>query len=395
MAKTSIPGYTVKRLLGKGGMAHVYLAEQEVLERQVALKVMSKSVNEDPTFGKRFLSEAKIASRLVHPNIVTVYDMGVHEDAYYISMQYIEGHDLKKMRSELSISAKILAIKDIAKALSYAGGKGVVHRDIKPENIMLHRNDGRAVLTDFGIAKAAESDQSVTQTGMAIGTPHYMSPEQAKGKQVDPRSDIYSLGVVFYYLLTGRVPYDADSAVSIGIMHISNPVPVLPSGYEHLQSLLDRMMAKKPDERYQSAEEVVNALDAVDINILEHAVDFAKTNLQEGSPDCTTVSSDLSDPNGFDAEVDNSAQISELIETEDHVFGRRRSILGWMFICIFGSTAILAAFYYVQPEFAKPWLVKLQPYLISAWNFIDSLAVKVGIDLSPLENKLVQLFSLK
>lgn len=248
-----IPGYRIERVLGKGGMATVYLAVQAIFERPVALKVMAKSLAENPDFGQRFFREARIVSQLVHPNIVTVYDVGVFEDAYYLSMEYINGTDLKHACHHLSPQQKIQVIEDIARALEFSGAKGYVHRDIKPENIMVEALDLRAVLMDFGIARAGEGDISVTQTGIAIGTPHYMSPEQAKGLAVDCRSDLYSLGVVFFWLLTGRVPYDGDSAVAIGIKHIVEPVPLLPEAYSAAQPVIDALMAKLPQDRYGSA----------------------------------------------------------------------------------------------------------------------------------------------
>lgn len=264
-----IPGYKIVRAVGRGGMATVYLAEQEIFEREVALKVMSKSFAEDPSFGHRFFREAKIVSRLVHPNIVTVHDVGEHDGHYYLSMEYIDGGDLKLARKRLTFRQKITAIKDIAKALQYAATKGYVHRDIKPENIMFCISDGRAVLTDFGIARAAEAELSVTQTGVAIGTPHYMSPEQAKGQMVDGRADIYSLGVVLYLLLAGKVPYDAESAVAIGIKHITDPIPLLPVALNSMQPIIDKMMAKSPDKRFQNAASLITALDNLDMELLE------------------------------------------------------------------------------------------------------------------------------
>lgn len=288
----NLPGYKILRTLGKGGMATVYLAEQEIFEREVALKVMSKSLAEDPSFGQRFMREAKIVSQLVHPNIVTVHDVGVHDGCYYLSMQVIDGLDLKQSRRSLSLRQKITAIRDIAKALEYAGSKGYVHRDIKPENILFHTSDGRAVLTDFGIARAAESDLTMTQTGTAIGTPHYMSPEQAKGLAVDHRADLYSLGVVLYLLLANRLPFDAESAVAIGIKHITQAIPLLPPDYNRLQPLIDRLMAKKVEDRFQSAKEVIEALDDLDLPVLEHAermaADAIALRAEPGDPDAPT-----------------------------------------------------------------------------------------------------------
>lgn len=263
-----IPGYKIIDTLGEGGMATVYLAIQESFEREVALKVMSSSLLKDPSFGERFLREARIVSRLVHPNIVTVYDVGVHEGNHYLSMEYVPGEDLKERRYELDLVQALGVVKDVARALDYAGRKGYVHRDVKPENIMLHAEDSRAVLMDFGIARATDVASGMTQTGTTMGTPHYMSPEQAKGAKVDPRSDIYSLGVVLFELVAGFVPYDADSAVAVGIMHVSDAVPRLAPHLAIFQPIIDRALAKKPDERYQLASEMIadlNALAAEDI----------------------------------------------------------------------------------------------------------------------------------
>lgn len=262
--QVQIPGYQIKEVLGKGGMATVYLAVQEIFEREVALKVMSPSLAEDPSFGQRFLREARIVSQLVHPNIVTVFDVGVHNDLYYLSMEYIAGPDLKQACTQLTLPQKLNIIEDVASALDFAGSKGYIHRDIKPENILLRDGSGRAVLMDFGIARAAETDLCVTQTGTSLGTPHYMSPEQAKGQAVDHRSDLYSLGVVLYFLLMEQVPFHADSAIAIGIKHITEPVPVLPGYLYLLNPFIAKLMAKQPAQRYQQASDFIADLKRLD-----------------------------------------------------------------------------------------------------------------------------------
>lgn len=258
-----IPGYRILRTLGKGGMASVFLAIQESFEREVALKVMSPELSSDESFGERFLREAKIVSRLVHPNIVTVFDVGIYNGYYFLSMEYVPGQDLTHKRHELTLCENLQVIKDVARALDFAGRKGYVHRDVKPENIMFHEESGRPVLMDFGIARPSDISSGMTQTGMAIGTPHYMSPEQAKGLPVDSRADLYSLGVVLYLLLTGRVPYDADSAVVVGIMHVSDDIPKLPNFLSIFQSIIEKVLAKNPANRYQAGVELIADLDSL------------------------------------------------------------------------------------------------------------------------------------
>lgn len=341
-----VPGYKIIRTLGRGGMATVYLAEQEIFERQVALKVMSKALAEDESFGKRFFREAKIVSQLVHPNIVTVHDVGVHAGYYYLSMEYIDGSDLKQLRGELSLRQKIQAVIDIAKALEYAGAKGYVHRDIKPENIMFYQSDGRAVLTDFGIARAAETDTSMTQTGTAIGTPHYMSPEQAKGKAVDPRSDLYSLGVVFFLLLTGHVPYDAESAVAIGIKHITEPVPLLPDGMDALQPIIDTLLAKKPEARYQDAREFIEDLSRIDLRLLEKQVQYARAELFNESV------TDLPTQQVVAAEA---STISVVYDSQDTIINDRGGFLSWFLGLLIFTSLAAWVLYYQKPEWVVPW----------------------------------------
>jgi serine/threonine-protein kinase PpkA len=256
-----IPGYRLLRQLGRGGMATVYLAIQESVDREVALKVMSPALLVDPTFGERFLREAQIAARLHHRHVVGIHDLGRSGDHHYIAMEYVGGGPiLPRDGSAREVALALRVTREIAGALNYAQEKGFVHRDVKPDNILL-RADGSSVLTDFGIARAFDPALRMTKTGAIVGTPHYMSPEQARGKLIDGRSDLYALGIVLYETLVGRVPYHADDSLAIGIMHITEPVPELPQRFAALQPLIDRLLAKQPEDRYQTGSEVAAAIE--------------------------------------------------------------------------------------------------------------------------------------
>jgi len=252
-----IPGYRFVKELGRGGMADVYLAVQENLNRMVAVKILIPSVFRDSLFQKRFRREAQTLSKLVHPNIITIYDVGRKGDTYYIVMEYLQ-ESLKERIKTLkrrSPDESLLIIRQVAGALFYAHREGFIHRDIKPDNIMF-RKDGTPVLLDFGIARPIKAATKLTKTGMSVGTPNYISPEQAKGETIDGRSDFYSLGVVLFEMLTGRVPYDAENTLGVVLKHIDAPVPRLPSALRAYQHLIDRLMAKEARRRLRSEEEL-------------------------------------------------------------------------------------------------------------------------------------------
>lgn len=260
-----VKGYKILHELGSGGMATVYLAEQELLQRQVALKIMAPALAADRVFKERFLVEARIVARLAHPNIIAVYDIGFDQHAGYIAMEYLPGGSLReRLQNGLPPLAVLGILRALAQALSAAHAQGFVHRDIKPQNV-LFRSDGSPVLTDFGIAKVltegSVGDIRMTQTGMTLGTAAYMSPEQAQANPLDGRSDLYSLGVMFYEMLTGCLPYEGTDALNTALKHLTEPVPLLPQGFQQFQPLLNRMMAKNPNQRFASADALVQAID--------------------------------------------------------------------------------------------------------------------------------------
>ncbi len=260
-----IPGYRLKSEIGRGGMANVYLAVQESFDRPVAIKVMNPALAADPTFSKRFIREAKLMAQLSHPHIVPVFDIGAHGNLHYMAMEHIAGGTLKqrlKDGMEMDDAAIERIVMEVAAALDHAGEQDIIHRDVKPDNIMF-RADGSAVLMDFGIARPIQGDDAMTQMGTIVGTPKYMSPEQHRGKGVDARADLYSLGVVLFEMLAGRPPYTGEDAMSIGIKHISEPIPLLPGEKRRWQPLVKKLMAKDPEQRFQRGNEVIAALKAL------------------------------------------------------------------------------------------------------------------------------------
>jgi serine/threonine protein kinase len=263
----AIPGYRTLRELGAGGMATVHLAIQESFDREVALKIMSPMFNVDPSFATRFVREARIISQIHHASIVPVHDVGEYRRHQYLSMEYLPGGDLKHRLQQHGPNPKLAltVCRAISSALELAHKKGFVHRDIKPENI-LFREDGTPVLTDFGIARAIDSGTSLTRVGTLVGTPAYMSPEQIKGLELDGRSDLYSLGIVLFEMLTGSQPFRADSTLSLALKHITEDLPPLPAGVAQFQSVLDRLTARERDNRFTSGADVLEALNRFDAN---------------------------------------------------------------------------------------------------------------------------------
>ncbi len=256
-----IPGYQIERLIAEGGMASVYLALQESLGRQVALKVLKKF--DCPEHATRFLYEGRIIASLNHRNIITIHDIGVIGDRHYIAMEYLEGGSLTDRIAEGMQPPDILDLLErIGECLDFLHRNGIIHRDVKPGNILFH-TDGTPKLTDFGIAKQLDDDQDLTMDGSAVGSPYYLSPEQAEGRTLDGRSDIYGLGIIFHQILTGRRPYAENSPIETILAHLTQPIPVLPDEFSAYQGLLERMIAKDPDDRVASARDLVDLVQDV------------------------------------------------------------------------------------------------------------------------------------
>ncbi|HMF36892.1 MAG TPA: protein kinase [Isosphaeraceae bacterium] len=261
---TTLGDFEVKRLLGRGGMGQVYLATQTSLNRPVALKVLHPHYLSKPIYLTRFEAEATAVAKLNHPNIVHVYTLGYVDQVRFIAMEYVEGTNLREYinkKGALDLPLALSIMRQAGQAIGAAGEVGLVHRDIKPENLLLTRK-GRAKVADFGLCRDLGADRlHVTQPGTTMGTPLYMSPEQAQGKPLDHRSDLYSLGVTFYHMLSGEPPFRADSAVAVALKHVSElPVSLRvrrPDIPIELERLVLKLMAKSPADRYQSAAEML------------------------------------------------------------------------------------------------------------------------------------------
>jgi serine/threonine-protein kinase len=280
--------YKVIRKLGTGGMANVYLAEDQELGRRVAIKLLDERHAQDEQFVERFRREAESAAGLSHPNVVSIYDRGEAEGTYYIAMEYLEGKTLKELlvsRGPTPVRVAIDYARQILSALEFAHRAGIVHRDIKPHNVVV-APDGRLKVTDFGIARSGSSQ--MTEAGSIIGTAQYLSPEQAQGKPVHPSSDLYSVGVVLYEMLTGTVPFTGETALEIAMKHL-NTVPEPPSAKRpeishELDSIVLRALAKDPADRYQSAREMDADLARVERGLpVAHETEAAATAVLAGA----------------------------------------------------------------------------------------------------------------
>jgi beta-lactam-binding protein with PASTA domain/predicted Ser/Thr protein kinase len=259
--------YRLERKIGAGGMADVWLADDTELDRRVAVKILHDRFAQDKEFAQRFQREAQSAAGLQHPNVVGIFDRGAFRDTYFIAMEYVDGPSLKDLvKGGMGIQEAISFIRQVLNAARFAHRKGIVHRDLKPQNVLID-DEGRARVADFGIARAGENSD-ITATGSVMGTAQYISPEQAQGKETTPRSDIYSIGVMLYEALTGRVPFEGESAVAVALKQVSEaprrPSAVNPNVPPALDAVVMRALAKDPDARFKDADAFLKALDAAE-----------------------------------------------------------------------------------------------------------------------------------
>ncbi len=265
--------YALEELVGTGGMSSVYRAHDKLLERNVALKVLHERFTDEGDYVERFRREARAVAQLSHPNIVTVIDRGEQDDRQFIVFEYVDGENLKSLLEREGPLPERKAIElalQIAGALSFAHAQGLVHRDVKPQNVLLD-DDGQAKVTDFGIARSLEVRGGLTRTGTVMGTSDYISPEQARGSQVDELSDVYSLGAVLYELLTCEVPFPGDNFVAVALRHINEPPPSVrerrPDVSPRLEAAIGRAMAKDPRDRFGSMDELAAELYACQVEV--------------------------------------------------------------------------------------------------------------------------------
>ncbi|MEP7224457.1 MAG: protein kinase [Actinomycetota bacterium] len=268
VGETIAERYELEEVVGHGGMSTVYKAHDSLLERNVALKVLHQQYNEDEDFVERFKREARSVAQLQHPNIVTVINRGEEDGRQYIVFEFIDGENLKELvvrKGRLDLRDALEIALEVARGLAFAHDNGLVHRDVKPQNVLLN-GDGRAKVTDFGIARSLDVDHGVTQTGTILGTSNYIAPEQASGQPVDAHTDVYSLGIVLYEMLTGEVPFPGESFVAIAMKHIQEPSPnVLDVRGDvplRVAEMIDRALEKDPEHRFPTMDAFAAEIEA-------------------------------------------------------------------------------------------------------------------------------------
>jgi eukaryotic-like serine/threonine-protein kinase len=382
--------YRIQRKLGAGGMADVYLAEDQELGRRVAIKILNSRHGNDDQFIERFRREAKNAAALNHPNIVSIYDRGEAEDTYYIAMEFLDGRTLKELivsRGAAPLNVAIEYARQILSALRFAHRHGIVHRDIKPHNVMVDA-EGRVKVTDFGIARAGTSQ--MTETGSIVGTAQYLSPEQARGGEIDQRSDLYSLGIVLYELLTGKTPFDGETPVEIAMKHLSTtpkpPSQLRPEIPRELDMVVMRALAKNPDDRYQSADEMEADLERVarGARVSAATVDAATQVLSRpaAAEAASATAATMIAPSPVETTVAPPPAVVEEEEVEEG--GPERPLWPWLVAIGFVIAAVIAGFF-VWNELSSTPQVPVNNYVGETQKQAEQQIRKAG--LVPAVNK--------
>lgn len=342
-----IPGYTIHSQLGVGGMATVYRATQDSLQREVALKVVSKLDKLEPHFKKRFLHEGHDLASLQHPNIATIYDISQTKEYSYYAMELLKGGSLsERMYKGLSLDEAFKIIIQIGDALDYAHENHIIHRDLKPGNI-LFRDYSTPILTDFGIAKNISRDTKLTQIGVLVGTPSYMSPEQCRGRAVDGNSDQYSLCILFFEMITGYLPFDADDPIAIATKQVTEKTPKLPEKLRALQPVINIALDKEPEQRYTSVGEFCRVLKDVlenDRSIQPHLLDITR----RLSDDDTDVSTSFKQPQGLLDSIPDPGHAKLDIPTEEEFWNERSNRRTWLLAVLLLAVMAYGGHYYFQ-----------------------------------------------
>ena len=351
--------YEVIKSIGEGGMANVYLGYDTILDRNVAIKVLRGDLANDEKFVRRFQREALSASSLAHPNIVEMYDVGEDEGTYYIVMEYVDGKTLKqllKKRGTLTLSEAIDIMSQLTDGMAHAHDSYIIHRDLKPQNIMI-KDDGQIKITDFGIAMALNSTQ-LTQTNSVMGSVHYLPPEQASGKGCTIKSDIYSMGIIFYELLTGTLPFKGDNAVEIALKHMREPIPSVrednPSIPQSIENIIKRATAKNPKNRYESArsmhEDLLTALDDDRMNEAPYEYKYPESdNDNKKTKKMEQALEDAKEDLKLEKIGEDTAEIAPKIEDSEDKKGKIAVIvLTIIFILILATLAVV---FFVIPKF--------------------------------------------
>lgn len=394
--------YEIIRSIGEGGMANVYLAHDIILDRDVAIKVLRGDLANDEKFVRRFQREALAASSLSHPNIVEMYDVGEDNGNYYIVMEYVDGKTLKqviKKRGSLTLSEAIDIMLQLTDGISHAHDSYIIHRDLKPQNILI-KDDGTIKITDFGIAMAMNSTQ-LTQTNSVMGSVHYLPPEQASGKGSTIRSDIYSMGILFYEILTGKLPFKGENAVEIALKHMRDPLPSVrsqnPAIPQSIENIILKATAKNPKNRYHDAkemhEDLLTALNEDRVNELKYVYPYPEHDQDDSKAVVAIKKKQESKPEKEKEDEDSTEEIVRQIEEDETIKKTNRWIWILSAVLAFIIVIVAAIFLIIPAVTAIPDVVvpDVAGYsVIDAENALKNAGFEVNVQTQKEESETVE-----